>query len=102
MARYKIVEIRKDEFVIYTKKRFFWKRLERSYRGWMIPVIFDSYNDALAQVTEMVASANAEEEEKLAKQKFKMKSTYFNKDGKEYDPMYGDGTKKPHGPLYIP
>jgi hypothetical protein len=92
---YKIVERIKGEFVIYTKKRFVWKVLKRMYvtidDNYWSPILFYSHADALAKVHELVIIEK--QKEQLAKQKFKKKSTYFNKDGKEYDPKYGDGTK---------
>lgn len=83
---YKIVEIEESKFVIYTKKFFWWKRLERQYKHFMIPIHFFSYEEAVQEVRKMADEAVRKQEEK--KNKFKENTTYFNIYGKEYNPLY--------------
>jgi hypothetical protein len=96
--RYKIVECKKGQYRVYVQhwSRLFWVNyFKLPLNLWPLYETYYVYDMDVAKrtVAALVESDKRKEEAKLAKKKFEKKSTYFNKDGKEYDPKYGDGTK---------
>jgi hypothetical protein len=84
---YKIVEVSEGKFIVYYKFWCFWLKYNTTP--------YSNLEYSISIVKDLV---DIDIDSRVNKRKFKKVTKYFDRNGKEYDPIYGDTTKH-HGPI---